>query len=179
MDRVFPHRQRLLRECRAIEVVFALFNALRDLLATSGLEPADTCFAVKVGMRTVNACRVGCVTSLLCVPPSCPFLSWSCHSVPLSLVALFTDTPPQISSLCISVVFLLASRQSASCATCALQLPVIMRCIGGHFYAEGSISVHDVRHISRLCARLLQELLRRRVRCAELFRMYEHPVNYV
>jgi hypothetical protein len=94
MDRVFPHRQRLLRECRAIEVVFALFNALRDLLATSGLEPADTCFAVKVGVRTVNACRVGCVTSLLCVPPLCPFLSWSCHSVPLSLVALFTDTRP-------------------------------------------------------------------------------------
>ena len=46
-DRVFAHRQRLLRECRAIEVVFALFNQLRDLLA-GGLEAPDACFAVKV-----------------------------------------------------------------------------------------------------------------------------------
>ena len=75
----------------------------------------------------------------------------------------------QVSSLCISVAFLLASRQAASCATCALQLPVIMRCIGGHFYQEGSVHERDVRHITRLCARLLQELLRRRVRPCGLF----------
>jgi hypothetical protein len=68
-DRVFAHRQRLLRECRAIEVVFALFNQLRDLLA-GGLEAPDACFAVKVpALDKCVAClsRIGysCVNAVL------------------------------------------------------------------------------------------------------------------
>ena len=61
-----------------------------------------------------------------------------------------------MSSLCLSVVFLLVSRQSAGCAIAALQLPAIMQCIGREYYPVGRLPSADVLHMSRLAARLLQ-----------------------
>ena len=62
----------------------------------------------------------------------------------------------QLSALCLHVVFLLVSRQSASCAIAALQLPVLVRIIGCQFFPVAVVSTRDATELSRLSSRLLQ-----------------------